>query len=438
MLLGLYYLAVALVLIAASPFLLLKKKCRSGLASKLGFIPEKLQHYRHKLKPRIWFHAVSVGEFNAALPLIKACKQSYPDFEIFVSTTTATGQAQALSALAETATVFYFPLDLPFATGAWLDLIQPDAVVIVETEIWPGFLNKLKASGIPSLFVNARMSPRSFASYKRYAFFFQPVLKCFNAICVQNALEAEHFKQLGYPDDRLYICGNIKFDGLSAIDTGEKKKLQKQLGLAGNETVVIGGSTHPKEEEAILQCWQAEQKSFKLILVPRHPERFDTVDRLIGASGGRTRRFSRKEKFEEPADVILVDTIGVLSRLYALASLAFVGGTIAKVGGHNLVEPCIYRVPVLCGPHVFKTRDTARSLVQAGALAICANTTEVKKRLAFLLHSPPERQAMGEAGFGWIKDNHGATQKCLSVIADCLPEITHSQTGTGSIIHEPA
>lgn len=451
MLIGTYYLAMILVLITVGPFLLLKKKCRAGLTSKLGIIPQELRHCSRKTKPRIWFHAVSVGEFNAAFPLINAFRQSHPDFEIFVSTTTATGQAQARSILADKATVFYFPLDLPLATGAWLNLVQPDAVVIVETEIWPGFLNRLKTTGIPAIFVNARMSPQSFASYKRYAFFFKSILNCFQAICTQSVIEAEHFQQLGYPSAKLHICGNIKFDGLQTISSIEKQQLQEQLGLTENEVVVIGGSTHPKEEEAILQCWLEQQKSFRLILVPRHPERFDQVAHLIEACGGRPRRFSRQEKPENKTDVILIDTIGILSKLYALASLAFVGGTIAKVGGHNLVEPCIYSVPVVCGPHVFKTKDTARSLSQSGALIICSDTTVLKQAIADLLQSPQRQQRMGEAGFLWIRNNHGATLKCLSVIEDCLcktvqqrmgkntsPVILEAETETGSVIHESA
>lgn len=415
-----YYTVVALVLLLAGPVLLCFKKCRAGLGQKFGFIPSSIgsraQQSADGDSKRVWFHAVSVGEFNAVFPLILEFRKKHPGAEIFISTTTGTGQEQALRKAGEFATVFYFPFDLPFALNSWLNVVQPHLVAIVETEIWPGFMWACASRRIPVVLLNGRLSPKSFQGYMRWKWFFSSVVNSFAGMAVQSDSEATRYAALCGRADKIEVCGNIKIDGIKAIPDSDRLALVKTLGLQSSDFVLVAGSTHEGEETPLLdlakEC-RARGCPIKLILVPRHPERFARVASLIESAGFRTRKFSRNESFQTEQDVYLLDTVGQLARFYSVANVAFVGGTIVSIGGHNLAEPCAYQYPVVCGPHVHKTRDIAASMKDAGALLVAQDVSHLHEVLLELRTSPEKCKKVGQSGRAWLHANEGALARTL-------------------------
>jgi 3-deoxy-D-manno-octulosonic-acid transferase len=420
-----YYLLLTLALVTAGPILLLSKKARAGLAQKFGFIPQDFAD-RVATVPastgRVWFHSVSVGEFNALFPLLEEFHKRHPEYKLFVSTTTRTGQELAQSKAGSIAEVFYFPFDLPFAHKSWLDLIKPKMVGIVETEIWPGFMTECSKRNITVVLLNGRLSPKSFKGYLNWRWFFGPIISKFSALAVQSESEKERFFALGGNAVPTVVSGNIKLDGLRANTVQELDELRKKTGLylSVQAPVVVAGSTHEGEESAFLSILKDLNASFRLVLVPRHPERFDRVAQLIESYGFRARRFSKGEKVEQSNDVFLLDTIGQLKKFFGISDIAFVGGTIANIGGHNLAEPCIYSVPVICGPHVHKTKDLSDKLLDCSALIKCDDEKEIKSQLQLLLNSPEQRRVTGANGFRFLSESQGALERTLSVLEQYL------------------
>lgn len=425
----LYYLCFGLVLVVAGPFLLLQKKARAGLWQKLGFVPGAIKAKKNQLSGCVWFHAVSVGEFNAVTPLIKAFHAKYPTVPIVVSTTTYTGQKLAQEKISDIASVIYFPYDLPFATSAYLDLLKPRLVVIAETEIWPGFCRECKNRKIKLVVVNGRISPRSFKSYFRYRAFFGPVLRLFDEIGVQSKEEAERYSKIASGGAKIRVLGNLKFDGLQPVSLENSEKLRAAINLPADRFTLVAGSTHEGEELAMLKAYGrmldinggAAASTTRLILVPRHPERFDHVAALIDQNGYKVRRYSRNEIFDDSGrEVYLLDVIGKLFDFYSLATVAFVGGTIAPIGGHNIMEPYAYEVPVAVGPHIEKTRDVADALVARQAIVIGADADAVIERLVHYFTNAESRRIDGLAGSEILKGSQGALAKAMDMLGEHL------------------
>ncbi len=429
----LYYTLVIIVLISAGPFLLLIPKCRAGIGEKLGAVPKGLDQRSPNKAKSIWFHAVSVGEFNAVLPLVEQFRARHPEYSIYLSTTTATGQKQAMQKISTWAKVFYFPLDLPWVHNAYLLAINPTCVVIVETERWPGFMHECNKRQIPVIMVNARISPKSFAFYTRFKLFFGPVMRAFTTIVCQNPTEVNRFAELTdisskRPAPEIVAVGNLKIDGMKRMSEREIVELRASLHLKNDDIVIVGGSTHDQEEIALLKAFKILQEQdlelkskLKLIIAPRHPERFDKVAQLIASQGYRTRAYSRQEYFETEPDVFLLDTIGQLARHYGLATIAFVGGTInTKPGGHNLLEPFMYEVPVICGPSLHKTRDTARNLQERNALLIVKDEVEIAATIRELISLPDKRKTIGQAGRAYIDESQGAVSRTLKILDSAI------------------
>lgn len=435
---GLYYIGFALLLLLCGPFLLTMKKARAGLAQKMGFIPSRLAIKREKLQGAVWLHAVSVGEFNAVFPLLQKLRQERPDLRFVVSTTTGTGQKLAqekLTALGPEA--FYFPFDLPFAVNSWLNFLQPAAVIIAETEIWPGFVDQVHRREIPLLVVNGRMSPKSFRSYRRFKFFFGRVLSQFSAIGVLSEAEKERYQAVAGRSLRVSVLGNLKFDGLKPVSKAREAELRQKLGLSEKSFVIVAGSTHEGEELALLRAFAALKKEHSrssdlhLILVPRHPERFEVVAQLIKQEGFALARYSLNESLAGSGTagggvgnlnpVYLLDTIGQLFDFYSLASVAFVGGTLAPIGGHNIMEPYAYASPVVIGPHYEKTRDSAKLLIEREAILVCADASQLSQALAKLYEEKEERQAIGRAGETILLESQGTVEKACDFLRPYLP-----------------
>lgn len=433
-----YYFFFALLLIIVAPLLLFKKKARAGFRQKLGGVPEAIKEKKAKLAGCLWFHAVSVGEFNAVLPLLKAYHRKHPSEPLVVSTTTATGQALAQEKCQGMADVFYFPYDLPFATRPWLDALKPSLVAIAETEIWPGFTYECRQRNIPIVVVNGRISPRSFKGYHRFRAFFGPVLRSMHTVGVQSEEEAKRYRAIAGADLNVQLLGNLKFDGLVPVSSERRQELQRLVnaGTSGNITIVAG-STHEGEESAMLsfldRVWRLDAKlaeRIKLIIVPRHPERFESVASLIKSQGYTVRRYSRSEAFSDPQsnlardglvkEVYLLDAIGKLFEFYSLCDLAFVGGTLAPIGGHNIMEPYAYAVPVLVGPHIEKTRDTASSLFEASALTMCKDATALGDNLINLIRDIEQSRQLGERGQAVLTASQGAVQHAVGLLESVL------------------
>jgi 3-deoxy-D-manno-octulosonic-acid transferase len=415
--LALYYFALLAAGLIVGPWLLWRKKARAGLWQKLGFVPSRLKKQEHFAGAPIWVHAVSVGEFNAVWPLLKAVHAKHADQRIVVSTTTATGQQLAKERAGSFAEIFYFPFDIPWATAAWLKAIKPKAVLVVETEVWPGFYSQCAARKIPLIVVNGRISPRSFKKYSQLKWLFRNVFRCASLILAQSNEEETRYRDITDGAVAIEVIGNLKFDGLSQISVEDQKQLRYKLGLEGDELVIVAGSTHEGEEAAMLRALTELTDSgncnVRLVLVPRHPERFDRVADMIAAHGFRARRFTKEEPLQNQKDVFLLDAIGHLTRFYSAADIAFVGGTLVKIGGHNLVEPCIYSVPVVCGPHVEKTRDVARALTAENALMLAENEDSLLKSIKKLAADPQLRQQIGGNGKRWLEGSQGAVLRAL-------------------------
>jgi len=420
-----YYIFFALVLCLIGPFLLVNAKARAGLGQKLGRIPLDLVKAKGEIRGAMWLHAVSVGEFNAILPLVMALHQKYPRLPLVVSTTTKTGQDLAGQKLAGVARTFYFPFDLPFAINSWLDFVRPSSVVIAETEIWPGFVDMARANGIPLAVVNGRMSPKSFKGYARWKFFFGPVLRRFSVIGVQNEDERSRYRAVGGSTLPVVVLGNLKYDGLVPLPPEKIRALKSELGITDDTIVIVAGSTHEGEETAMLDAYASilqtalgQSGKMLLVLVPRHPERFDHVAQLIEQRGLILKRFSRGDRLDGAANpVFLLDTIGKLFDFYSLADVAFVGGTFAPIGGHNIMEPYAFGVPVLIGPRYEKTRDSAKALLAKDAIVVCQSTDALSCQLLQLLNDPILRKQKGMAGREILQESQGAVQNAMEMLA---------------------
>ncbi len=436
-LLFIYQAGLAAFLIFFGPFLLIYKRARAGVLQKLGHIPVKLKRELQLLKSPVWFHAVSVGEFAALFPLIEAFHKELPRQDIVISTTTKAGNQLAKERVAEYATVIYFPFDLPWLASRMLNLIKPSLFAIVETELWPGFIRECAKRQIPLAIVNGRMSPRSFRWYRLMKPVFSPLLQRFSIIATQSQVEADRYSALAEKNLPLKVLGNLKYDIQPAITFSDVIQLKAKLNIAEQDLVLIAGSTHENEEAFVLRTLNRfveltdtkyRSRTLRLIIAPRHPERFNRVAQIITQAGHPVRRYSRNQSFTSKTDVMLIDTIGVLSKYYALADLAFVGGTIAKVGGHNLLEPYLYSVPAVCGPFVYKTKDTANILRHRKALFIGKNKTEIEAAIIRLLDNAKIRENMGRNGKVWLEENRGAVRQTLDNLTPLLVDNSRNKT----------
>ena len=416
MLIFLYYCVALTVLVIASPLLIFKSRARAGLPQKLGFVPADFQVEA----PSVWFHAVSVGEFQAIKTLLASFRAKHPAVPVIVSTTTRTGQTLAKETVGDWAKVVYMPYDVPWAVSAWLNSAKPKLFVISETEIWPGLAWQCKSRGISLVVVNGRISPRSFKKYYRFKWFFSTVLRNFSAFGVQAETEAERYRALACSDEvDVRVLGNLKLDGLTAHDDSVTQSLRAELGLSANDIVFTAGSTHESEEAAVLDAFilaRKNHKHLKLIVAPRHPERFERALDIIRKTGLSCSRYSLKEQFAADVDVLLVDAMGLLTKLYSVSQVAFVGGSLAPVGGHNLMEPYLYNVPAICGPNIQKTRDTAAQLDQMKALFIVPDAKGVAEKLEYLLSNDAERIERGKRGNQFLLVSRGATARALEFL----------------------
>lgn len=434
MVLFFYNLALVSGLIASAPWWLWRmataSKYREGLPARLGQVPPWLRSAAAQ-RPVIWLHAVSVGEVLAVSRLVAELERLFPKFQVFISTTTGTGQALARERFGANR-VFYCPLDLRWAVEAYLDAIGPRMLILAETEFWPNLLSGCFRREIPVTVVNARISDRSWPRYKMLWRFWQPFLSKISYATPQTETDAERLKAIGVEPDRVTVAGNLKFD-VRATRQAEATRLL--LLLAQNLRLIVAGSTLDGEEEALLELWPVLSRSvpqLAMVIAPRHPERFDAVAALLKGSGiPWVKRSSWNGRaFEDlraiaARQIVLLDTIGELASLYSLAAVAFVGGSIVPAGGHNPLEPAQFGVPIVIGEHYVNFRAITDALRAREAVRI-ATKDELPRALLELLTDQEKATGMGRRAKRVFDEHCGATDKTIKAIRNLL-----KQEGTG-------
>lgn len=364
----------------------------------------------------IWVHAVSVGESIAAAPMIRALQARHPERPITVTCMTPTGSERIQALFGESVQHCYLPYDLPWAAARFLNRVQPRLAVVMETELWPNHIHQCAKRNIPVALANARLSERSARGYARFGKLTAPMLAELSLIAVQTEAEAQRFLTLGARPECVEVTGSIKFDLKIDAELLQRADALRQQWQATTRPIWIAASTHAGEDEIILAAHRQllkTQPDALLILVPRHPERFNSVHELCISERLTTRRRSTAEAVQASDQVLLGDTMGELLFLYALADIAFVGGSLVANGGHNLLEPAALGKPVLSGPHLFNFLEIAAQLREAGALNEVENAGQLADKVAALLNEPSEMQRMSQAGLSVLKANQGALQRLL-------------------------
>ena len=367
----------------------------------------------------ILVHAVSVGETLAAIPLIKALQSQYPQLPITVTTMTPTGSKQVKSILKESVSHVYLPYDLPCAIHRFLKTVQPKLVIIMETELWPNLISQCDSKKIPLIIANARLSERSAKRYHKLGKAISKLLAKISTVAAQNRQDGDRFISLGLPADHLSVTGSIKFDiELTAKQQQNLAQLKQQWQL--HRPVLIAASTHAGEDEIILSAFQQLLKNHSnllLILVPRHPERFKTVEKLIADNGLNYITRSSKQPPTDQTQVILGDTMGELLELYGLANIAFVGGSLIEHGGHNPLEPALHHIPIISGTHFFNFKVIGEQLIEANGMLVCDSSADsLYSTINSLLNDESRCQQIGENAYQVLKNNQGALNRLLEVI----------------------
>lgn len=373
-------------------------------------------------RPVILLHAVSVGEIIAARPLLKALRSRYPGHAIVVTNSTETGKTAA-SGFPEIDLCLYFPFDFLPSVRAFLRALRPVIIIIMETEIWPNFCREAAASGVPLLLANGRISDRSFQRYLTFKWFFQPALRCFSAICMQSETGRERIIAIGAEPETVVVAGNLKNDiPAHQVTEEERRALRALYAIPDDCHVLTAGSTRDGEEEHVISAYKllsADVSNLFLVLVPRHPERAGEIALLLDNAGLRYQRRTAISG-DSPllsGSVLLVDTVGEMMNLYSLADIAFVGGSLAPFGGHNLLEPASVGVPSVFGPHLANFREIEALVLKYGAGIQVKTGEELTNIFRELLAHSELRRILGQNGLKLMRDNGGATEKHIEVIA---------------------
>ena len=418
-----------LAILLAGPYfafrILWSGKYRRGLRQRLTqyTVSEK---ERLSQPNAVWLHAVSVGELQAARPLLQQIKKEHPSLHLLVSTVTETGQALAQSC-AEIDGAFYFPLDLPVLCRRALDLVQPRCVLMVETELWPNFIRAVSRRGVPLYLVNARISDRSYHRYRRLRPLFAPVLQRFEAILAQSPADLERFHELGMPAKRLVLGGNLKFDAaVPQLDPTCRDVWRTRFHVAPSEWLLVGGSTFPGEEKILAEIMLALRQNgvpLRLLVAPRHVDRVPAlVQELRDAQVEVALRsqLSPDRESVPPARVLLLDTLGELRDVYAAADLVFMGKSLCAEGGQNPLEPAAWSRPIVFGPHMQNFRKIASLLLQREGAVMVHDAEELASTLRRLCMDAAWRAALGRNARHVVEENLGAVHRVLEVIAPAL------------------
>lgn len=418
----LYSFVLALAIIVAGPYwlweMLRHGKYRTGLRERLGIIPRRVRGGAGKC---IWIHAVSVGEVLAISELARSLRENLSDHRVVISTTTDTGQKLAASRFGSE-NVFYFPLDFAFAVRRWFAFLKPDLVILGETEFWPNFLRVAAEHEARVAVVNARISDRSLRGYRRWRSLLSRVLRSVDVFLAQTPEDARRLIEIGAPDGRVRVTGNLKFDvpPPRACDIVEQLRTALKNSHAG--PVLVCGSTVAGEEGMLVSAFHEVAQLYPemvMLLAPRHPERFEEVTPLLATSGVPFRKRSEWHGESLNGGILLVDSIGELAGLYALADIAFVGGSLVRGGGHNIIEPAQHGVPVLVGEHTENFRDIVNFFRDRDAVRV-VTPEQLGRTFLALLAADAEPQKMGERAADVVESQRGATRRTLEELEALL------------------
>ena len=416
-----YSLVYSLAFLLMLPlFLLRREKYAAGFRERLGNYSE----FKHDGRPVIWLHCVSVGEANAARPLVDSLVSEFPSHRIIISTTTKTGQELAKKIFAGKAdAVFYFPFDWKFSVRKALDNFKPSVALLMETEIWPRFIHEAKLSGAKVAIVNGRLSQKSFDRYAKVRSFVSRVLQEIDLAMMQTENDAKRIKRLGLHNERVKVTGNIKFDQVSGQSDAELTKyFRSRFGLSRERPLIVAASTHEPEERHILDSLEGIlPHECRVMIVPRHPERFDTVEELLRNSPySFVLRSSEESENDKNSDVILLDSIGELRSAFPLAEIVFVGGSLIPHGGQSVVEPALEAKAIVTGPYTQNFESVVKDFLANGAIiqtSAAPDDDQVSERLyeafTLLLENGERRAALGRNAAGVIRANRGATTQTV-------------------------
>ncbi|HOF04798.1 MAG TPA: 3-deoxy-D-manno-octulosonic acid transferase [Syntrophales bacterium] len=428
----LYNVVLAVAAVLALPYYGLKMavtgKYRRSLGAKLGRTSPAV-YDRMQGTPRIWIHAVSVGEVTAAAPIVAALRARLPGACLVLSTGTETGREMAGRLVGEATALIYYPLDLPPVVARVLDRVRPDVFVMTETELWPNFIRACRVRNIKVVMVNGRISPRSFRRYHRSRFFWKGVLDLVERVGVISGTDADRIRALGLPSSRLEILGNAKYDGLAAkVAPHLREEISRRLNLpaVSDDPVLVAGSTHDGEETVVLAVYRRLLREFpalKLILIPRHVERGPVVRDLVRQYGYEdviTVKEITAGRRREGERVIVVDVIGELFKIYSLATVVFCGGSLVPRGGQNILEPAAWGKVVCYGPSMEDFRSERELLEGAGAGICVRNEEELFAAARMMISRPDLRVEKGEKAREVIQANRGAAERYADLIVGAL------------------
>lgn len=418
---GLYSLAIRLALPISLYYLIWRGLRQSEYFDRWS---ERFAFYRGAGVPGcLWLHAVSFGEVNAAAPLVEALRTRHPDRCLLVTTTTPTGSARVRALWGDTVRHVYLPYDLPGAVRNFMQHFRPELALVMETEIWPNLFAELKRRQVPVIIANARLSERSLKSYRPIAPLVRSALSGVDFVAAQSPADAQRYRQLGAPNSAVHVTGNLKYD--LPIDPGIIEQAERWRKQWGERPIWIAASTHAEEEDIVLAAHRAvllEHPGALLLWAPRHPERFPTVAVASERAGFLVRRRREDGLPDTATEIFVIDTLGELMAFYAAADVAFVGGSLQEVGGHNLLEPAALGVPALVGPHTFNFQEIAELLIDVGAVQQVSDVQSLTQAILRLIDDPQERSCRGDAGRERIAIERGALARTLDLVESYLPE----------------
>jgi 3-deoxy-D-manno-octulosonic-acid transferase len=441
----LYSILLGIGVLALLPRFLLDAARHGKYAAGLGERAGSLPKFDAGGRPVVWLHCVSVGEAQAARPLARALLEEYPGHALVVSTTTLTGQRVAREAFkGQAALVFYFPFDWAWSVRRALRAVNPSVVLLMETELWPRFFRECRRRGVPLALVNGRISEKSFGRYKLIRPFIRRVLSELSLAAMQTEADAERLVALGLAPERARVTGNVKFDIEAAAAQPLTEELRQRFRIDRDRPLVVAASTHAPEERIVLEAFHVltnETRRPRLLIAPRHPERFGEVAALLEAAGlAWTRRSDEARESDATCDVILLDSIGELRAVYQLAEVVFVGGSIAPVGGHNVLEPALDARAVVTGPHTSNFKAIVAALLERDALVQLRNTgdtsagRELARAIRELLEDDEKRRRTGKRARAVLEQNRGATTRTVELLAPLLNQM--SDAGCRMLVKE--
>ncbi|MFH1782221.1 MAG: 3-deoxy-D-manno-octulosonic acid transferase [Candidatus Omnitrophota bacterium] len=417
----LYDLAFLIFGIFYLPYLIITKRYKYGMKERFGILPKKVKELSRDNKI-IWIHGVSVGEIKLATILAPLFRKMFPNHKIIFSTVTGTGNKIARGIRKNDEAIIYLPFDISMITNRVVKMIKPEIFICLETELWPNLISSLDRYSSKIILLNGRISQRSFLGYKKIGYITKNILEKFSLILMQSEEDRARIIELGAVKEKAYVTGNLKFDLSTIKEVPLIKETRGRLGLEDKEVLLIGGSTHKGEEKVLLECYRKLKESYKnlrLLLAPRHPERTRGIEKFVRKNGLEATRISNlftDHGLRITDHVFILDTIGELKDMYSAGDLVFMGGSLVKKGGQNLIEPANFEKPVIIGKYVFNFHDVVNIFIKNNACIQVSNRSELYTSLKKLLDSHKERKELGVRARKTVLENQGSAQRSLDLI----------------------